>query len=92
MSRFYMTAKSEKKTEARKAGISHLTAHIRTWDHGVKVEYHVGDKGQTYCHIYETGGSHDSTAKRLIKKFELDASKAPNKRPGSSYYGHPIGG
>ena len=90
MSRFYGTLRSERKSIASKGGVKKLCAHVRTWSHGIDVRYFVDDDGNTICHITETGGSDNPDAIKTIKRINLGITE--NKRPGSSYFGRPIGG
>jgi hypothetical protein len=90
MSRFYATVKSEKKSLATKCGVSKLEAHVRSWDHGIKVNYWVDEDGQTLCQVFLTGGSDKPDTMKLIKAFIV--GKTENRRPGASHYGRPVGG
>jgi len=89
MSTFYGTLKSERKTTSSKAGITMLTSHTRTWDHGIEVTYTRNGEDSAVCEIWKTGGSHKPERLKLIKRFNV---KAPNIRPGGSFYDRPIGG
>jgi hypothetical protein len=92
MSRFYGTLKSERKTISSKGGVREMNAHVRTWGHGIEVYYYIGDSGQTYCVVYETGGSEAPGKRKLLKEYRIKSEDAPNKRPGRDYYGSPVGG
>ena len=89
MSTFYGTLKSERKTTVSKAGISMLTSHTRTWDHGIEVTYKRDGKDTAICEIWKTGGSNNPSRVKLIKRFEVVAK---NIRPGNEFYDRPIGG
>lgn len=86
MSRFYGSIKGERKTRATKGAQRELTAHIRTWDHGICVEYK--DVGShTTCEIWETAGSNRPVKTRCIRRIQIANEKAPNKKPGYDYIG-----
>lgn len=92
MARFYGSMKGHGSRTNTKMGQGSIQAHIRTWDHGVFVEYAVSDhKNNVKCRVWLTGGSNDPTKKKLIKEFAIDSAKAPNKRPGPDSYGNPRG-
>lgn len=86
MSRFYGSMKGERKTRATKGAQRELSAHIRTWDHGILVHYR--DAGShTVCEVWETAGSNRPVKVRCIRRFKIDNDKAPNRRPGFDYIG-----
>lgn len=84
MATFYGSLEGEKKIKT-KMGQRRIACHLRSWDHGIKVQYFMDDKDNAYCVIYETGGSNDPKEKKMLKTYKL--GKVSNRRPGSAYAG-----
>lgn len=71
MARFYGEIKGQARTTATRRGSksSGITAHIRGWNIGVRVEiFAVGDRD--IVHIYRTSGSNAKSVDKLITEFE----------------------
>lgn len=79
MSTFYGSLEGEKKIKT-KMGQRRLSGHIRSWDHGIKVQYFLDEKDNAYCVIYETGGSNDPKERKTLKTFKL--GKVSKRKPG----------
>ena len=69
MSHFYGSITGSRGTTVTKCGTKStgIGAHIRAWDHGIKVEltHHEGSGTDTVS-VYLTGGSNDSSGRDLI--------------------------
>lgn len=89
MSTFYATLSGEKKPKA-KQGQRRIEAHVRGWDHGIRVNYWLDENDEAHCTIYQTGGSNHPDDGKLVKRFNL--GKVSKRRPGSDRYGSPVGG
>lgn len=86
MSTFYGSLESERsKKPITKPGMSRLTSHTRSWDHGVRVEYTLTGKDEATCEVWLTGGSNDSQNIKLLKKFRV--KNISKRKPGFAYIG-----
>lgn len=69
MSRLYGSMQGAKGATTR-CGHNEITAHLRSWDLGVRVEvYHDKDTNKTHCMVYATRGSNGGGSK-LIAEFD----------------------
>ncbi len=84
MSTFYGTLDGERKGK-NKQGARRLNAHVRSWDHGIEVNYRLEDDGTAYCEVWQTGGSNNPKRIKLIKKYAL--GQVSKRRPGYDYIG-----
>jgi len=53
---------------ATRLGHRAMESHIRGWNVGVRVECRIED-GQDVIEVYETGGSHSPSSKRLLARI-----------------------
>ena len=47
-------------------GHSHLSAHLRGWNKGIRVECSEDDSGKEVYKVYETGGSNNPSSDKLV--------------------------
>lgn len=84
MARFYgyTSLKGFKaRSKIREMGCTAIESHVRSWNHGILVEYKA-DGNDAVCEVWVTGGSHDPTCKRLLKRFKL--KNISNYKPGKA--------
>ncbi len=84
MARFYASVKGDGK-QSTKMGQRRISAHIRSWDHGIKVKYYMDEKDNAYCDIHITGGSNSPNEVKIVKHIKL--GQVSNRRPGQSGIG-----
>ena len=72
MSQFYGDLQGQARTKATRRGNkkSGITAHVRGWDVGVRVEGFVNIDGNEVFKVYRTGGSNSSYNKECIAVVE----------------------
>ena len=76
MSHFYLSARGSRgevtRTGTRSSGV---TAHVRSWTHGVRAEMHEAPDGEDYAFIEITSGSAQDgrTSHVYITNGQLDA-------------------
>lgn len=82
MSRFYVSAGGQAKTEATRRGgtKSGVYSHTRGWHIGVRVNGHVNDAGEDEFDVYLTGGSRDAFGDRLIRTLTEKELTEPEKK------------
>jgi len=66
MSKFYGTLTGSAKNSVTRRGHTHLTAHLRGWNKGIRVEITEDDKGVEIYNVYETGGSNNPNSDKLV--------------------------
>jgi len=75
MAHFYGDVRGKAKTRATRVGskTSGMNSHIRSWNKGIEIicDYNERDNKNIF-EVYLTGGSNNSSNKRLISKFEED--------------------
>jgi len=75
MSHFYGSISGRARTIVTRCGDkkSGISAHIRSWEKGIKVECKYNENiNKNIFHIYLTGGSNRPSKKVLISSFEED--------------------
>jgi hypothetical protein len=72
MARFYGELKGARGRASRLGTASSgMSAHIRGWDVGVRVQLSMGPDGNDLVQIWATGGSNGLTNERLIAELTL---------------------
>jgi hypothetical protein len=59
-------------TDASRYSSEGVSAHVRGWDTGVKVEAFVAPDGQDAFQIFTTGGSHNANSYKHIGTIRLN--------------------
>jgi hypothetical protein len=80
MSQLYATIDSDTRQKpATSRGNERIEAHVRGWDHGIKVIARVED-GEEVFQVYTTGGSHGWGKNGLIGEFVVGDDRTLVKR------------
>ena len=66
MSKFYSEMRGAARKTVTRRGHSHLSAHLRGWDKGIRVECSEDDSGREVYKVYETGGSNSPLLDKLV--------------------------
>jgi len=69
MSRFYGEMRGAAKNSVTRRGHDSISAHLRGWNKGIKVECSV-DQGVEVYKVYETGGSNNSNGVLVFQTKE----------------------
>lgn len=82
MARFYGYASLKgfkAKQKVRELGVTAIEAHVRSWDHGITVEYKAYGNNAV-CEVWETGGSNNPVKTKLLKRYKL--KNISTRKPG----------
>ena len=66
MGKFYGEMSGSGRDTVTMRGHSHLSAHLRGWNKGIRVECSEDDSGKEVYKVYETGGSNNSSSDKLV--------------------------
>jgi hypothetical protein len=80
MSRFYVSTHGDQRAEVTRGGHRTITAHVRGWDSGIRVEGYIDGAGNDVFEVYRTGGSNDPTGAerlaRIVNDVRADIAEA----------------
>lgn len=73
MSRFYASVQGDvNKKTITKCGHRQMTAHIRGWDIGARIEMGIDEQGEDTVKIYVTSGSNGKKPDKLLAEVNKD--------------------
>lgn len=66
MGKFYGEMSGSDRNTVIMRGHSHLSAQLRGWNKGIRVECSEDDSGKEVYKVYETGGSNNPSSDKLV--------------------------